>query len=204
DHVIEYAVGHDTVFHQFMLYTSLPGTPLHADLSAQGRMKDEGECNLADVHGQSFFNYRHPHIHGSLETEFIVRAFRRDFEVNGPSVARMARTMLAGWKRHKNHPDRRVRRRFAWEARDLSTVYPAIVAAARLYYHGNPMLRAKMDAILADLHGEFGLKSRLYSIVGGRYVYWKMCREERRLARGWTYEPPTFYERNSAAQASAS
>jgi hypothetical protein len=66
------------------------------------------------------------------------------------------------------------------------------------------MLRAKMDAILTDLHREFGLKSRLYAILAGRYVYWKMRREEKRLARGWTYEPPTFYERNAAAQALAS
>jgi hypothetical protein len=50
------------------------------------------------------------------------------------------------------------------------------------------------------LHGEFGLKSRLYAALGGRYVHWKMRREEKRLARGWTYEPPTFYERNAAAQ----
>ncbi len=204
DAAIEHAVRHDTVFHQFMLYTPLPGTPLFADLSAQGRMKDESECNLADVHGQSLFNYRHPHIRGGLETELIVRAFQRDFEVNGPSMVRMARTMLAGWKRHKNHPDPRVRRRFAWEARDLSSVYPAVVAAARLYYRGNPTLRAKMDAILKDLHAEFGLKSRFYAAVGGRYVYWKMRREEKRLARGWTYEPPTFYERNEAAQRLAS
>ena len=175
---IEHAVSHDTDFHQFMLYTPLPGTPLHAELSAQGRMKDESECELADIHGQSLFNYRHPHIRDGLETELIVRAFHRDFEVNGPSVVRMARTMLAGWKRYKNHPDSRVRRRFAWEARDLSTVYPAMVAAARRYYRGNPTLRAKMDAVLKDLHGEFGLKSRLYAAVGGRYVYWKMRREE--------------------------
>ena len=50
------------------------------------------------------------------------------------------------------------------------------------------------------MHREFGLKSRFYAAVGGRYVYWKMRREEKRLARGWTYEPPTFYERNEAAQ----
>jgi hypothetical protein len=57
-----------------------------------------------------------------------------------------------------------------------------------------------MDAILKDLHREFGLKSRFYSVVGGRYVYWKMRREQMRLARGWTYEPPTFYEQNEAAR----
>lgn len=27
-------------------------------------------------------------------------------------------------------------------------------------------------------------------------VFWKLLREEQRLARGWTYEPPTFYEAN--------
>jgi hypothetical protein len=200
DGVIEHAVRHDTDFHQFMLYTSLPGTPLCAELSAQGRMKDESECQAADVHGQSAFNYRHAHIPDGQETELLVRAFQRDFEINGPSVVRMARTLLAGWQRHKNHADPRVRRRFAWEARDLSTVYSAVVAAARLYYRDNAALHAKIDAILDDLHRAFGLKSRLYSALGGRYVHWKMRREERRLARGWTYEPPTFYEQNEAAQ----
>jgi hypothetical protein len=200
DAAIEHAVSHDTVFHQFMLYTPLPGTPLFAELSAQGRMKDESECQLADVHGQSVFNYRHPHIPGNLETELIERAFQRDFEVNGPSMLRMVRTMLAGWKRYKNHPDPRVRRRFAWEARGLSTDFSAVVAAARLYYRGNPALRAKADVLLNDLRSEFGLKSRFYAVLGGRYVYWKMRREEKRLANGWTCEPRTFYERNAAAQ----
>ena len=202
--VIDHAVSHDTVFHQFMLYTPLPGTPLFAELSAQGRMKDESEVNLANVHGQSVFNYRHPHLRHNEETELIVRAFQRDFEVNGPSMVRMVRTVLAGWKRHKDHPDPRVRRRFAWEAHDLSTDFAAVVAAARLYYRGNPAAARKMDALLTDLHREFGLKSRFYAALGGRYVYWKMRREERRLARGWTYEPPTFYERNEAAERLAS
>jgi hypothetical protein len=55
---------------------------------------------------------------------------------------------------------------------------------------------AKMDELLRDLHREFGLKSRFYSLLGGRYVLGKIRQEEARLAAGWTYEPPTFYERN--------
>jgi hypothetical protein len=35
----------------------------------------------------------------------LLRAFRRDFEVNGPSIARIARTLLEGWLAHKDHPD---------------------------------------------------------------------------------------------------
>ena len=32
--------------------------------------------------------------------------------------------------------------------------------------------------------------------VGGRYILSKIRREEKRLAAGWQYEPPTFYETN--------
>jgi radical SAM superfamily enzyme YgiQ (UPF0313 family) len=55
DGVIDYAVSHNTDFHQFMLYMPLPGTPLHAQLSAEGRMKSEAECPTPDTHGQFAF-----------------------------------------------------------------------------------------------------------------------------------------------------
>ena len=35
---IEHAVAHDAACHQFMLYTPLPGTPLYAQMKAEGRM----------------------------------------------------------------------------------------------------------------------------------------------------------------------
>jgi radical SAM superfamily enzyme YgiQ (UPF0313 family) len=198
DQAIEHAAGHDTDFHQFMLYTPVPGTPLHAELSAQGLMKDPAEYHLGDIHGQLIFNYRHPHITGGQEGEYMVRAFDRDFQRNGPSTTRIVRTTLAGWKRHRNHPEARIRRRYAWEARELATTFSAAVGAAKLYYRGNPAMFAKMSALLADLHRALGWKSRLFSALGSRYVLWKIRREEKRLAAGWTYEPPTFYEKNDA------
>ena len=197
DQAIDYAVAHDTDFHQFMLYTPIPGTPLHAELTAQGRMKDESAFDIVDIHGQYIFNYYHEHIRDGLEAELIVRAFQRDFEVNGPSVVRIARTVLAGWKRYKNHPDARIRRRYAHDAAGLGTEYSALVGAARRHYRNNPVMHKKMSDLLADLHREFGFKSRFWSIVAGRYVHWTLSREARRLAGGWTQEPPTFYESNA-------
>ncbi len=196
DQAIDYAVQHDTDFHQFMLYMPIPGTPLHAELSAQGRMKEPGEYHMSDIHGQLMFNYRHLHITDGQEGEFICRAFDRDFKVNGPSVTRIVRTTLTGWKRYKNHPDLRIRRRYTWEAMELGTVFSAVIEAARLYYRKNPPMRAKMSAILKDLYREFGLKSRLSAAIGGRYLLRKICKEEKRLIAGWTYEPPTFCEKN--------
>lgn len=203
DGVVAHAVAHGTDFHQFMLYTPLPGTPLHAQLSAGGRMLSEPECPLPDTHGQFRFNYRHPHIPPGVESELIVRAFERDFAVNGPSMVRILRTTMAGWKRHKNHPDPRIRRRFAWEVEGMATAYSAVVAAAKWRYRKDPALFAKMSALLQEIHREFGWTSRIFAAIGGPYVLWKIRQEERRLARGWTYEPPTFYEVNDAVELGA-
>jgi len=198
DEAIDYAVRHHTDFHQFMLYMPIPGTPLHAELAAQGRMKDESEYSPADIHGQYIFNYRHAHIPQGQETEFLLRAFERDFAENGPSIARLTATLLAGWKRYKNDPDPCIRRRFAWEVRELPSTYSAVVGACKLYYRKNPAMHAKMSALLKDLYREFGWKSRFFGEIGGRWLLRKVRQEEKRLAAGWTYEPPTFYERNAA------
>ena len=200
DAIIDYAVTHDTDFHQFMLYTPIPGTPLYTELSQRGRIKDESEYHISDMHGQFAFNYRHSHIADGQETGFLKNAFRRDFEVNGPSIARIARTMLNGWKRYKQHSDLRVRRRLTWEARTLSTTFTAAVSATRQFCRDNPKLYTKMSELLKELCREFGIKSRLVSFFGGRYVLRTLRKEQKRLAEGWKYEPPTFYEINDGFQ----
>ena len=56
-----------------------------------------------------------------------------------------------------------------------------------------------MSALLRELHAEFGWKSRLASALGSRWLLRQIRQEEKRLAAGMSYEPPTFYERNEAA-----
>jgi radical SAM superfamily enzyme YgiQ (UPF0313 family) len=196
DAAIDHAISHDADFHQFMLYMPIPGTPLHAEHQAAGTLLDPSECPEADIHGQYKFNYRHAHIKDGQETEFLLRAFWRDFEMNGPSVVRLARTMLQGWQRYKNDPLRKIRDRFAWYRRGLATTYAAVLWAARHWFRGEPALAEKISRILEDIYREFGLKSRLAAPLMGRYVRFIMAREDRRLRRGWTYEPQTFCEVN--------
>lgn len=204
DAAIDYAVSHDTDFHQFALYTAIPGTPLHAEKLAAGTLLDNDECPLADTHGEYKFNFRHMHIPGGQETEFLLRAFRRDFEVNGPSFIRLTRTMLQGWRRYKNHPERRIRQRYAWDNRSLATTYAGALWATRHWYRNNPALSAKISRILNDIYREFGLKSRLVAPLVGRYLRFTMAREDRRLRQGWTYEPQTFCEVNQTIAAGTS
>jgi len=201
DEAIDYAVSHDTEFHQFMLYTPIPGTPFHAELEANGTLLDPSEYDEADIHGQFKFNYRHAHIPQGQEAEIILRAFQRDFEVNGPSVIRIARTLLQGWRRYKNHPDARIRARFAHEARNLAITYAGALWATRRWFRCDRKLSEKISRILADVYREFGLKARLAGPLIGRYLSFTLKREDRRLRRGWTYEPPTFYETQRAITA---
>ena len=153
-----------------MLYMPVVGTPLYDQLLAQGRMKDESEYHPGDIHGQSIFNQRHPHIKECQETEFIVRGFQRDFQRNGPSVLRIVRTALAGWKRYKDHPDARIRRRFAREVEQSASSFSAAVWAARGTYRHRPRMWAKMSGILRELYSQFGWKSRLSATVLCRSV----------------------------------
>jgi len=201
ERIIDYAVSHDTDFHQFMLYTPIPGTPLYEKHSKDGTLLAENTFSLADAHGQYRFNYRHPHITGGQEEQYIVDAFRRDFEVNGPSLARLIRTFLKGWQRYKDHPIKRIRHRFAWEVRPLRTSYAGAVWAMRKWYSQDGRMEKKLDSLVKDLYKTFGWTTRITAPLIGRYLYLTLKKEEERLARGWTYEPVSFYQKNEAALA---
>ncbi|MCG3180081.1 MAG: hypothetical protein BIFFINMI_02435 [Phycisphaerae bacterium] len=197
DAAIDYAVSHNTEFHQFMLYTPAPGTPLHAELSAKGVMLSNDEIAPADVHGQYRFNYRHPHIPAGDETEMLLRAFQRDFDVNGPSILRVIGSTLAGWQRYRNHPERRVRERFEWEVEDMAKVMAGALWAAKRWFRDNPVVSRRLSDMLVEVKRAFGLKARILAPVVGRIILHAARREARRLAGGqWSYEPSTFYEAN--------
>jgi radical SAM superfamily enzyme YgiQ (UPF0313 family) len=200
DKVIDYAVRHASDFHQFMLYSPSPGTPLYHELDLRGQLKTEEEFPWPNWHGQLAFSWRHPHIKDGQETESLLRAFQRDFEVNGPSIVRTVQTMLKGWRRYKDHPDPRIRRRFTREARGLRKAGVAAVAATREYYHDKPALRAKMSALLDELCEQFGDRSRQIAEEAMPYLLEALRIQEKKMADGWVSEPPTFYEINSACQ----
>ncbi len=194
---IEHAVAHQTDFHQFMLYTPVPGTPLYQEMQQQDRMLDD--VDLADIHGQDKFNFRHAAISREQSKYFLDWAFRRDFERNGPSLFRVWRTTLQGWKRYKNHPDSRVRARFEWEVHVLKTAASGLLwAMERQLRRTNQHISTQIRTLRHDLGREFGLVSRVAALIGPAML-WTTRREQRRLARGVTYEPETVIERRNWA-----
>ncbi len=193
---IESAVAYQTDFHQFMLYTPVPGTPLYQEMAEQGRLLKD--IDFADVHGQFKFNFKHAAISRDDSKRFLDWAFWRDFENNGPSLYRMCQTMLRGWQRYKDYPDPRVRERFAREVKKLSSAYSAALwVMEREFRKVNRNVSDRIHKLRREVQKEFPVVARLTASSLGPILWWSTRREERRLAKGRTYEPPTFVERRN-------
>jgi radical SAM superfamily enzyme YgiQ (UPF0313 family) len=192
---IEHAVAHDTDFHQFMLYTPVPGTPLYAEMASEGRLID---VDLADIHGQDRFNFEHAAMPRESSKRWLDWAFRRDYEKNGPSVYRLAKTMMEGWKRYHNDPDPRVRQRYRRSGRDLRQSYGAALFAMEKYLRvTNAEVSQKIRALRRDMEGELGAFTRWINRVAGPVLLWTSRRDARKHPHGKPIEPMTFLERRN-------
>ncbi len=198
---IEAAVGYQTDFHQFMLYTPVPGTPLYQQMADQGRLLKD--IDPADIHGQYKFNFRHAAISRDDSKRFLDWAFWRDFERNGPSLYRMCQTLLQGWQRYKDYPDPRVRERFTRQVKKLSGAYNAALwVMEREFKKVNRSVSERIHKLRREVEKEFPVIARLTAASLGPVLLWSTRREEHRLASGRTYEPPTFVERRNWISAS--
>jgi len=191
---IEHAVAHDADCHQFMLYTPVPGTPLHAQTQAEGRMLND--VDLADIHGQYKFNFIHPHIKRDASKMWLDRAFQRDFEINGPSLFRMMRTIFRGWKRYGEDGDVRIRARFAKEAAKLQNGYGAALWAMERYLRGsNDCVADRISDLRRHIEQDLGGLTRVIDRVVGPILLWSARRDARAYPTGRALEPQTFVDR---------
>ncbi len=92
---IDFMVGLESDFVQFMLLTSLPTTALYLDHKKRGLLRED--LPYEEWHGQKFLNYRHPEFPGDLPEQFINKAFRQDYEVNSSSMYRVTETAFRGY-----------------------------------------------------------------------------------------------------------
>jgi hypothetical protein len=193
---IEHAVAHDAVCQQFMLYTPVPGTPLYEQMEAEGRLLPD--VDLADIHGQYRFNFRHRAISRDASKSLLDWAFRLDFERNGPSVYRRTRTMLDGWRRYHRDKDPRVRARVANDCQELRMWSGAVLWAAEKYLRrSNPAVSARVRTLRKEVEREFGLLFRVIDHVVGPVLLWSSRREARRFPAGPRLEPRMFLERRN-------
>jgi len=193
---IEHAVAHDTDFHQFMLFTPVPGTPLYQRMESEGRLRSE--VDMADIHGQYQFNFQHRAITPAESKTWLDWAFRLDFERNGPSLFRLIRTTVEGWRRYRDDLDPRIRERFARERKETAANYAAALWAMERYLHrSNARVSARVREVRLELDRELGGLRRACNRLIGPVLLWAARREARRFPQGRIIEPPTSIVRRN-------
>jgi len=92
--------------------------------------------------------------------------------------------------------------RFAREMGRLSGIYgSALWAMERRFRNVNRNVSEQIRALRQEFKRESGMVSRMMPAVLGPVLLWTTRREEKRLARGKTYEPPTILERTNWVEA---
>jgi hypothetical protein len=84
------------------------------------------------------------------------------------------------------------------EGRKLKGTYNASLwAMEKRLKTTNATVAAKIGKLRREIEGEFGGMSRFIRCITGPLLLWTSKREEKRLARGITYEPPTIVDRRN-------
>lgn len=142
---------------QFMIYNPNPGTPLYDRVKAKGLFRREF-ADDPEHYWKWASGFRslleHPSMTGREIEQMQEYCFRQDFRELGPSIYRVAETMLNGYLRHKDSPNPFLRLKAARFAKELRLSYP-------MYLPGElfaPTLRTR-----ALVHR---LKKRVYAALG--------------------------------------
>ena len=172
-------------------------------METEGRLRPD--IDLADIHGQFQFNFEHAAITPERSKSLLDWAFRLDFERNGPSLFRLTRTMMVGWRRYCDDHDPRIRERMRQARRDLSAGYGAALWAMEKYLRqSNRDVSLKVRDLRLEIEQEFGSMSRTINRLLGPVLLWAARREARRFPGGRLLEPPTIVERRNWGGAGAS
>ncbi len=152
-------------------------------------------------HGQFKFNFRHAAIRRDESKTFLDRAFRRDFEVNGPSLFRLMASMLTGWRRYRDDPDARVRARVRGEAAQLRLGWGAALWAMEKYLReSNRTVSDRIADLRAQVEREVGGLAPMIDRLAGPVLLWSARRDARRAPGGRRIEPRTFVDRRNWAR----
>lgn len=192
---------------QFMIYNPNPGTPLYDRVKGQGLFRKEFADN-PEHYWKWASGFRslleHPSMTGREIEEMQEYCFRQDFRELGPSIYRVAATMLNGYLRHKDSPNPFLRLKAERFAKELRASYPMYLPGelfaptlhTRALVHrlkkrvyaalGQPSLAERLlkyGAVAAALWTSFTLRFNLFQHPALSRKGWRLPPE--RFTREW-------------------
>ena len=93
---IDFLIGLEGVFTQFMMFTPLPGTKLYKQYKEAGAI--DFNLPFEEWHGQHRLNFRHAAFAPEQATHILDDAFQQEFDRLSSSAYRMTETYLRGYE----------------------------------------------------------------------------------------------------------
>jgi len=196
---IDFMVGLEADFVQFMLLTPLPVTALYRDHQRRGLLRTD--LPWEENHGQKHLAYRHPHFPGDLADRWMKEAFRREYLRNSSSLYRVAETSLRGYRWIASQPldDACMLARLRKMERRARQYGNALPGVARFAVNDTERLRAlALDREVRQQFGEPGLVDRVQR-AGAAALMAKWHLRVRLMGDG--IQPKTIVTRYKAGEA---
>lgn len=185
---IDFAIGLQPDYLQFMGLGPIPGTPLYEDYARQGKLP--ADIPWEEQHGQDRIWFDHPSFTRAETRQVLIDAFLQDYRENGASFMRMLETTLNGLQYTSTHADPRVRLRstaFLRLARQLRVFLAASFIFARNEATSRKVVELKQR--YGELLGPVTPKDRLASLAVTGLAAWEKLHV--RLMGDVRQPPPT-------------
>ena len=142
---------------QFLIYGPVPGTPFNERVMKENLLHDVYVKDPERMYrrGDGFTTMiKHPTLSPEAIEELQRWCFDQDFQRLGPSIFRTLEARLLGYQKLKNSPNRFLRQKAAYYARELRVAYPVFLAGKLL--GPNAAVRRWIGELERRVHAELG------------------------------------------------
>jgi radical SAM superfamily enzyme YgiQ (UPF0313 family) len=187
---IDFTLGLEPDFVQFMELGPLPGTALYEEYAEQNRILTD--VPYKEWHGQDKIWFKHPHFTREDTSAYLKDAFEQDYRKQGPSLLRLADTCLRGYRTASQHADPRIRGFLPLVLERCKTL--RIILPVALKFSENQKTGELATYLIGEYDREFGtapISAKLSSFVMSFFA----AAEVARLKAGHMHQPPLCYQR---------
>ena len=140
---------------QCLIYFAFPTTPFHAQVVAEDRYLPEYKKDPDLRRWDGFaMHFKHPEFSAPELESLQKELYRQDFERLGPSIVRLVRVWLTGYKNHRDSPNPLLRARAEQKLETIRAAMPGIVPAT--LFGPNKKTRSEARALLREIRQEIG------------------------------------------------
>ena len=163
---VDFIIGLNADYIQFMELGPLPGTPLYREYATQGKLMTPEEMPYEERHGQDRIWFKHPAFTGKESAVVLRKAFERDYVTNGASFIRAVQTAMQGYEYTVSSKDPYVHAR-AKGFKEFLNMTRSFILSARLFSQ-NAATTSLLDRLVQKYTHHFStpsLKQRALSMA---------------------------------------